>query len=141
MSWPTAPCIFRCCSCVLPMPLAWPYVKYYVFTDSHNKASVLNLVYIKFDNQVCLHYSRSKQDRMLGMHLKIKARIPEAFLLSKVNSPNVSTTPITAMGCRQCLPLSVVQLEGKHCRKLHSRNEVVDTFEHSICGSIRKKLG
>ena len=46
-----------------------------LFTDSHNKASVLNLVYIKFDNQVCLHYSRSKQDRMLGMHLKIKARI------------------------------------------------------------------
>ena len=31
--------------------------------------------------------------------------------------PNVSTTPITAMGCRQCLPLSVVQLKGKHCRK------------------------
>ena len=28
--------------------------------------------------------------------------------------PNVSTTPITAMGCQQCLPLSVVQLKGKH---------------------------
>ena len=27
--------------------------------------------------------------------------------------PNVSTTPITAMGCWQCLPLSVVQLKGK----------------------------
>ena len=33
------------------------------------------------------------------------------------HGPNVSTTPITAMGCRQCLPLSVVQLKGKHCRK------------------------
>jgi hypothetical protein len=42
--------------------------------------------------------------------------------------PNVSTTPITAMGCRQCLPLSVVQLKGKHCRKPHCRNGVVDTF-------------
>ena len=31
--------------------------------------------------------------------------------------PNVSTTPNTAMGCRQCLPLSVVQLKGKHCQK------------------------
>ena len=31
------------------------------------------------------------------------------------HSPNVSTTPITAMGCRQCLHLSVVQLKGKHC--------------------------
>ena len=30
---------------------------------------------------------------------------------------NVSTTPITAMGCRQCLPLSVVQLKGKQCQK------------------------
>jgi hypothetical protein len=28
--------------------------------------------------------------------------------------PNVSATPIMAMGCRQCLPLSVVQLKGKH---------------------------
>ena len=41
---------------------------------------------------------------------------------------NVSTTPIMAMGCRQCLPLSVVQLKGKHCRKPHCRNGVVDTF-------------
>ena len=42
-------------------------------------------------------------------------------------SPNVSTTPITAMGCRQCLPLSVVQLKGKHCQKPHCHNGVVDT--------------
>ena len=34
----------------------------------------------------------------------------------------------TVMGCRQCLPLSVVQLKGKHCRKPHCRNGVVDTF-------------
>ena len=27
------------------------------------------------------------------------------------HSPNVSTTPITAMGCRQCLHLSVLQLK------------------------------
>ena len=32
------------------------------------------------------------------------------------------------MGYRQCLPLSVVQLKGKHCRKPHCRNGVVDTF-------------
>ena len=36
---------------------------------------------------------------------------------------NVSTTPITTMGCRQCLPLSVVELNGKHCC-----NGVVFTF-------------
>ena len=41
---------------------------------------------------------------------------------------NVSTTPITEMGCRQCLPLSVVQLKDKHCRKPHCRNGVLDTF-------------
>ena len=41
---------------------------------------------------------------------------------------NVSTTPITAMGCRQCLPLSVVQLKGKHCQKLHCHNGIVDMF-------------
>jgi hypothetical protein len=42
--------------------------------------------------------------------------------------PNVSTTPITAMGCRQCLPLSLFQLKGKHCREPHCCNGVVDTF-------------
>ena len=42
--------------------------------------------------------------------------------------PNVSTTPITAMGCRQCIPRSVVQLKGKHIRKPYCRNGVVDTF-------------
>ena len=36
-----------------------------------------------------------------------------------------------AMGCRQCLPLSVVQLKGKHCRKPRYCNGVVDTFGHS----------
>ena len=45
--------------------------------------------------------------------------------------PNVFTTPITAMGCWQCLSLSVVQLNGKHCRKPHCCNGVVDTFGHS----------
>ena len=42
--------------------------------------------------------------------------------------PNVSTTPIPAMGCQQCLHLSVVQLKGKHCRKPHCPNGVVGTF-------------
>ena len=41
-------------------------------------------------------------------------------------SSNVSTTPITEMGCQQCLPLSVVQLKGKHCRNPHCRNVVTD---------------
>ena len=40
---------------------------------------------------------------------------------------NVSTTPIRAMGCQQCLSLTV-QLEGKHCRKSRCLNGVVDTF-------------
>ena len=39
-----------------------------------------------------------------------------------------TTTSITAIGCWQCLPLSIVQLKGKHCRKPHCRNGVVDTF-------------
>ena len=32
------------------------------------------------------------------------------------------------MGCQQCLPLSVVQLKSKHCRKPHCHNGVVDMF-------------
>ena len=45
---------------------------------------------------------------------------------------NVSTTPITAIGCRQCLPLSVVQLKGKHSWKPQCRNGIVDTFGHDL---------
>ena len=41
---------------------------------------------------------------------------------------SVSTTPIIAMGCWQCLPLSVVQLKGKLCQKTNYRNGVIDTF-------------
>ena len=56
-------------------------------------------------------------------------RIYQGALVSQpLHSPNVSTTPITAMGCRQCLPFSVVQLKGKHCRKPHCHNGVVDMF-------------
>ena len=43
-----------------------------------------------------------------------------------ISGRNISTTPIMAKGCRQCLPLSVVQLKGEHCRKPHCRNGVVD---------------
>ena len=32
------------------------------------------------------------------------------------------------MGCWRCLPLSVAQLKGKHCRKPHCHNGVVDTL-------------
>ena len=35
------------------------------------------------------------------------------------------------MECWQYLPLCVVQLKGKRCRKTHCRNGVVDTFELS----------
>ena len=53
------------------------------------------------------------------------------YLPAGQHCPNVSTTPITAMGCRQCLPISVVQLKGKHCRKPHCRNGDVDHCEEN----------
>ena len=40
--------------------------------------------------------------------------------------------PITTMGCRQYLPLSVVQVKSKHCRKPHCRNGVADMFGHRL---------
>ena len=60
-------------------------------------------------------------------------RLP--LTMHKINSKNswpnkhrpgqaVSTTPFMATGCRQCLPLSVVQLKGKHCQNTHCRNGV-----------------
>jgi hypothetical protein len=44
------------------------------------------------------------------------------------------------MVCRQCLPLSVVQLTGKHCPKPNCRNGVVDTFKHSVLKTKQLKL-
>ena len=44
----------------------------------------------------------------------------------KLQTPGNIT--LNLMGCWQCLPLSVVQLKGKHCRKPHCPNGVVDTF-------------
>ena len=41
---------------------------------------------------------------------------------------NISTTHIMAMGCRQCLPLSVVHMKEKHCQKPQCRYWVVDMF-------------
>ena len=45
---------------------------------------------------------------------------------------NVSTSHIMEMGCRQCLPLSVVKLKGKQCRKSNCLNGVVDMFSHGL---------
>ena len=58
--------------------------------------------------------------------------------------PNISTTPITAMGRWQFLPLSVVQLKGKLCRKPHCRNGVVDMFApglRDILSLLEKSYG
>ena len=43
---------------------------------------------------------------------------------------NISATLITAMGCRQCLSLSVVHLKGTNCLKPHCRSGVEGTFRH-----------
>ena len=42
--------------------------------------------------------------------------------------PKLIYNSLYGNGCRQCLPLSVVQLKGKHCRKPHCRNGVKDMF-------------
>ena len=54
--------------------------------------------------------------------------------------PNVSTTPITVMGCQQCLSLRVVQLKGKNCRKPHCRKGFVDRFRQCGLWTGRSKL-
>ena len=46
--------------------------------------------------------------------------------LNRAFGPNVFTTPIMAMGCRQYLSLSIVLLKGKYCRKLNCHNGFVE---------------
>ena len=73
------------------------------------------------------------------LHLNLAENLNPTRIID-THCPNVFTTPITAMRCWQCLPLSVVQLKGKLCRKPHCRNGVVDTFGHILiatCNCLR----
>ena len=79
---------------------------------------IVRLNYYQFFAR-CLHYSPLDKnlrnimahacavctEKKCGLYFSI-----EIFLSMERLSPNVNTTPITAMGCRQCLPHSVVQL-------------------------------
>ena len=77
-------------------------------------------------------YTRSLARAFLGLTKNCRNQIRSTQVISNPKcmseGPNVSTTPITAMGCRQCLSLSVLQLKGKHCRKPHCHNGVIDMF-------------
>ena len=45
------------------------------------------------------------------------------------------------MGCQQCLPLSVVQLKGKHCRRPIAVMGVANAFQHwTTCSHIDKSV-
>ena len=46
-------------------------------------------------------------------------KIMHLLWMSGHNRARTYLQPHTAMGCRQCLPLSVVQLKGKHCQNPH----------------------
>ena len=70
----------------------------------------------------------SQRGEINGWNFECLAETNKVFSLQDFLGLKVPTTPITAMGCRQCLPLSVVQLKDKHCRKPHCSNRVVDTL-------------
>ena len=56
--------------------------------------------------------------------------LPTFQSITMQHGPYVSTTSITAMGCQQCLPLSVVWLKGKQCPKPHCCNGVVNMMRN-----------
>ena len=51
---------------------------------------------------------------------------------SKYLAPTHLQLPLRQWGAGNVLPLSVVQLKGKHCQKPHCRNGVEDTFGHPL---------
>ena len=74
--------------------------------------------------------------RFMANYNTILQGVPEYFLPKQnlfldviflIYGLTVSTTLNTAMGS-----LSVVQLKGKHCQKLHCRNGIVDMFGHGF---------
>ena len=69
------------------------------------------------------------------------AETNKVFSLHDFLGLNVSTTPIKAMECRQCLPLSVVQLRGKYCQKPNCHNVFVDMFGLDTSGQKLSVFG
>ena len=113
------------------------------YFECNKKRGCIDQLYIELGMDSSVSYSQSflkcrstKLVLQSGISRKIlsitnfTSKPNKCFVLQQ--SSNVSTTPITAMWCWQCLPLSVVQLKGKHCRKPHCCNRVVDTFGLSI---------
>jgi hypothetical protein len=80
---------------------------------------------------------RKELMKIVGKPSLINSQVSYSGYLKQTQGPNVSTNSISAMGCWQCLYLSVVQLKGKHCRKPHCRNGVVDTFEQGLEGNTK----
>ena len=58
---------------------------------------------------------RKELMKIVGKPSLISSQVSYSGYLKQTQGPNVSTNSITAMGCWQCLYLSVVQLKGKHC--------------------------
>ena len=70
----------------------------------------------------CLPFVNSFVEPKLYVYSKYYKQSDESCSYG-IPGPNLSTTPIK--GCPQCLPLSVVQLKGKHCWKPHCLDGVV----------------
>ena len=104
-----------------------------------NFSTVLNMIDHEKVRKPCRITMYLHSKLTFGEHVWVPVALASRTGCSRSHSPNVSTTPITAMGCQQCLPLSVVQLKGKHCRKPHCRNGVLDTLGHkSLCNNPKK---
>ena len=82
-------------------------------------------------NQNTVLPGASQRGEINGWNFECLAETNKVFSLHDFLGLNVSTTHITAMECWQCLPLSVVQLKDKHCRKPHCSNGIVDTLSLS----------
>ena len=73
-------------------------------------------------------------EKKLGTLLFEKNRVQKTkvIVIQKEKKQPGPTTPITAIGCRQCFSLCFVQLKSEHCRKPHFRNGVMNTFRPGL---------
>ena len=93
----------------------------------------LRLIMARIQNVFCIHFGPNVHVKSVSLAVE-EWSVQERTTYVRKNKMNcrelstlperISTTPITAMGCQQCLPLSVVQLKGKHCRKPHCRRYI-----------------
>ena len=110
--------------------IIWPYTAWSWFSAVHQEFS--QMAKMEYICQGYIKISDITQRHMqlpflwLGLHISITY----LDFINKTYSLKACASPITALGCHQCLSLCVVQLKCKHCRRPIPVMGLAHAFQH-----------